>query len=283
MRDEVYTHGHHASVLRSHGSRTAADSCGYLLPHLRDDMQLLDVGCGPGSITADLARHLPRGRVVGLENVAAPLHESRRRANDLGGVDAAWSSAGDEPARVPPVFVTGDVYELPFADGSFDVVHAHQVLQHLVDPVSALREMARVCRPDGLVAVRDADYSAFALHPLTEGLALWQDLYHRLARSNRAEPDAGRRLRSWAVAAGLEDLTCSSSTWTYASPEDVSWWGDMWAERALESAFARQALDRGLATSGELQAISRSWHEWGRHPEAWLTVVHGEVLARPSA
>ena len=52
--DDRYTHGHHESVLRSHRWRTAANSCAYLLPHLRPDMSLLDVGCGPGTITADL-------------------------------------------------------------------------------------------------------------------------------------------------------------------------------------------------------------------------------------
>ena len=50
--------------------------------------------------------------------------------------------------------VTGDVHDLPFPSGSFDVVHAHQVLQHVADPVAALREMVRVCRPGGVVAVR---------------------------------------------------------------------------------------------------------------------------------
>ena len=50
-----YTHGHGAAVLASHSRRTAQDSAGYLLPHLRRGMDLLDVGCGPASVTADLA------------------------------------------------------------------------------------------------------------------------------------------------------------------------------------------------------------------------------------
>jgi Methyltransferase domain len=60
----TYTHGHSEPVLRSHRWRTAENSCAYLLPHLRADMTPLDVGCGPGSITADLA-----GRVASVVGV----------------------------------------------------------------------------------------------------------------------------------------------------------------------------------------------------------------------
>ena len=52
----TYTHGHAESVLRSHRARTAGNSAAYLLPLLRPTDRLLDVGSGPGTITADLAR-----------------------------------------------------------------------------------------------------------------------------------------------------------------------------------------------------------------------------------
>src|ERR687893_252687 len=73
-------------------------------------------------------------------------------------------------------------YELPFDDGAFDFVHAHQLLQHLSDPVAALREMRRVCRPGGVVAARDADYAAMTWFPASEGIDRWSSLYRRLAR-----------------------------------------------------------------------------------------------------
>ena len=63
----VYTHGHSESVLRSHRTRTAASSAAYLLPHLAHGQRLLDVGSGPGSITADLAVLVAPGEVVALE------------------------------------------------------------------------------------------------------------------------------------------------------------------------------------------------------------------------
>jgi len=183
MPDDVYTHGHAESVLRSHRWRTAENSAAYLLPHLDPSARVLDVGCGPGTITLDLARLVPYGAVTGMDRSA-------------GVISAALEAA--EEANLPNVeFAVGDVYALDYADASFDVVHAHQVLQHLSDPVAALREMRRVCRPGGIVAARDGDYAAFAWWPLVPELEDWLDLYRRVARSNEAEPDAGRRIKGW--------------------------------------------------------------------------------------
>src|SRR6188472_2086916 len=70
-RPDTYTHGHHESVLRSHEWRTAENSAAYLLPHLQPGMDLLDVGCGPGTITLDLARLVAPGHVVGVDAAGA--------------------------------------------------------------------------------------------------------------------------------------------------------------------------------------------------------------------
>ena len=138
----------------------------------------------------------------------------------------------------------GDVYALDAPDDTYDVVHAHQVLQHLADPVAALREMRRVCRPGGLVAVRDADYATMTWFPETAGLDDWLALYEALARRNGGEPDAGRRLKAWALEAGFEDVTASGSVWCYASPEDLAWWTGTWSERLTASSFATGARAR---------------------------------------
>lgn len=265
MPDDVYTHGHHESVLRSHVWRTAQNSAAYLLPSLRPGLDLLDVGCGPGTITADLAQLVAPGRVVGLDREPAPLVAARAEAVAHGVSNASYA--------------VGDVYALDFPDDSFDVVHAHQVLQHLTDPVAALRELARVTRPGGVVAVRDADYAAMTWHPSRPGLTRWLDLYRSVARSNRAEPDAGRRLKSWALAAGLTDLTSSTSTWCFAAPDELAWWSDLWADRVTQSALAEQAVARRLATSTELAELAEAWRSWGAEPDAWFSVLHGELLA----
>lgn len=266
MPKDIYSHGHHESVLRSHSWRTAANSAAYLLPHLAPGAALLDVGCGPGTITLDLARHVAPGRVVGVENVAAPLEVARANAH--------------ERADTTTEFVIGDVYALDFPDDSFDIVHAHQVLQHLTDPVLALREMRRVCRPGGILAARDADYAAMTWYPADERLDDWLALYEQVARGNHAEPDAARHLLAWAHAAGLDDVTCSAGTWCYASSQERQWWGGLWADRVTRSAFAEQAVARDLARLDQLEEIAEGWRAWAAHPDAWFAVVNGEILAR---
>ncbi|NKQ52820.1 methyltransferase domain-containing protein [Amycolatopsis sp. K13G38] len=261
---DVYTHGHGEVVVRSHAARTAAGSAAYLLPLLRPGMDLLDVGCGPGSITVDLAEAVAPGRVRGIEITAGPLADARRAAAERG---------------VTVDFAVDDAYRLSDPGDSYDVTHAHQVLQHLSDPVAALREMRRVTRPGGLVAVRDADYAAFTWWPADERLDAWLALYRAVAHGNDAEPDAGRRLLAWAHEAGFTDVTPSASVWCYARPEDRTRWGGMWAER-IHSSVGQMALERGLATAADLASISQAWRDWAAHPDGWLMIPHGELIAR---
>ncbi|MFY9806290.1 MAG: methyltransferase domain-containing protein [Pseudonocardiaceae bacterium] len=149
----VYAHGHHESVLRSHRWRTAVNSATYLLDWLVAGTDVLDVGCGPGTMTIDFACRAAPGRVVGVDRPEV-VDVARREAEGVGNVE----------------FCVGDVYRLPIADAIFDVVHAHQLLQHLGDPVAALVEMRRVCRPTGVVAARDSDYAATVWHPADPAL-----------------------------------------------------------------------------------------------------------------
>jgi SAM-dependent methyltransferase len=258
----TYTHGHHESVLRSHRWRTAANSAGYLLPHLEAGMTLLDVGAGPGTITADLA-HLVTN-VTALEHSDGALDHTRAGVGTAKNVD----------------FVVGDVHALEFPDSTFDVVHAHQVLQHVADPVTALAEMARVTRPGGIVAVRDSDYAAFTWFPQVPELDEWLALYRRIARMNGGEPDAGRRLMSWARAAGLTDVAPSASTWLFATPEDRAWWGGMWADRIIDSDIARAAVASGEALPTDLSRISRAWRNWAASTDGWFVILHGELICR---
>jgi ubiquinone/menaquinone biosynthesis C-methylase UbiE len=259
-----YTHGHHESVLRSHKWRTVDNSAAYLAPHLTYGVSVLDLGCGPGTITADIGRRVGSGRVLGIDASADVIDDARRNAGGGANVE----------------FAVGDLYALDVADGTFDIVHAHQVLQHVADPIGALRQMKRVCTPGGLVAARDSDYAAFRWYPDEPAIDRWLALYRTIARRNAGEPDAGRFLLSWAHAAGFEDVRPGASVWCFATPDDRAWWGGLWADRMTGSAIARQAVREGFATEDELGAIAEGWRRWAAHPDAWYAVLHGEILCR---
>ncbi|GAA1898611.1 methyltransferase domain-containing protein [Streptomyces durmitorensis] len=262
----VYTHGHHESVLRSHTWRTAANSAAYLVGSVKPHMRILDIGCGPGTITADLAELVPDGHVTGVDHAPGILDRARATAAERGLENVE--------------FAVADVHALDYPDDSFCVVHAHQVLQHVGDPVRALSEMRRVCAPGGIVAARDADYAAMTWYPNSPAMDGWLDLYRRVARANGGEPDAGRRLKSWALEAGFDDVTASASTWCYSSEEERAWWSGLWADRTVASDYAGRAVEGGHADAGELRSFAEAWREWGTRDDGWFAVLHGEVLCR---
>jgi len=265
--DEIYTHGHPDSVLRSHRWRTVENSATYVADRLTPGVEVLDVGCGPGTITVDMAGRVAPGRVLGLDPSADVIAAAT--------ADAAEAGAANLELRV------GDVYALDLPDDSFDVVHAHQVLQHLADPVAALREMRRVCRPGGVVAVRDVVYRSFTWYPVDPGLARWLEVYAAVHEANGGEPDAGSRLVAWGRAAGFSDLTPLASSWCYSTPDEVRWWSELWAERITATSLADRAVELGIATRADLDEIAAAWRRWAADDDAWFAVLHGELLARP--
>ncbi|MCL2022087.1 MAG: methyltransferase domain-containing protein [Betaproteobacteria bacterium] len=262
-----YTIGHERSTLAAHSARTAANSAAYLLPYLKPGMHILDIGCGPGTITLDLAALVAPGKVVGLENAETPLLAARAEA-------AARSDT-------TTVFQTGDALKLPFGNETFDVAHAHQVLQHLTDPVTALQEMIRVCKPGGWIAARDADYAAMSWYPELPGLERWRQTYRAAARANGAEPDAGRRLRAWARAAGIPNPQITASIWCYADTETCLRVGNGQADRCAGEIFSQQAKEQGLGAA-DIAEIVDAWRRWGYEPDAWFCMPHGELLAQIS-
>ena len=260
MAGERYTHGHHGSVISNHSLRSAANSAAFLLDRLGSDLDLLDVGCGPGSVTLDLADRVRSA--CGVDAAEEAIAHARKMAGD----------------RSDVIFQVADAYELPFADDSFDLVFAHQLLQHLADPVAALREAARVVRPGGLVAARDADYGTMVHAPHEPGIDRWLDLYDAVARRNGGEPNAGRMLVGWFAEAGFEEMSVSTSTWTYHTPAEVAEWSRLWVSRLLEARLGEAAVDYGLADRVELGDLAEGWRAWASSRHPFFAFLHGEVI-----
>src|SRR5713226_402172 len=211
LRHETYTHGHAPATVRQHAQRTAEEAAAFLLPELRAGMRLLDVGCGPGSITRGLAERVAPGEVVGLDLSRETLAAAR----------------GDAAARglVNLHYQEGSVYDLPFPDASFDVAYAHQVLQHLRERGAALREMLRVVRPGGLVAVRDVDWGTVAYWPRDPWIDRFVDVHQEAWRRNGGQPQMGRQLRALFNGAGIADVRITASVWCYATRGETTEWG----------------------------------------------------------
>ncbi|CDR88754.1 uncharacterized protein SPSC_05586 [Sporisorium scitamineum] len=277
----TYTQGYSEAVLRSHASRTAETSAAFLLPHLKSDAKILDIGCGPGTITTSLAKYVPEGSIVGTDYSAQVVAEAQKRLKQL-----ASEARTDAERKVAErcSFQVASVFELPYPDDSFDVVYCHQMLVHLPQPVNAFKEMRRVCKRGGLVAAREADCSATVLYPETETFRLWLDTATAIYRSIGAEPDAGRRLVSWALEAGYpagaEHITFSSSNQAYGGQPQAKFWGQMWTDRISAESWKKQALETGKVTEAQIEQMAQDYLKWSDRPDGVFVMVCGEVLLR---
>ena len=173
MLKSSYTQGYDENVLKSHQSRTAEANADYLLPHVKANHQILDIGCGPGTITASFVKYVPEGRVVGVDISDKVLEQARKEA-------ASQKIDGNLE------FHTGSAHVLPFEDESFDIVHCHALLVHLPNALAAVKEMRRVCKQGGYVAAREPDWETMVVHPFSEPVQRWKLIQAQLKRQEGA-------------------------------------------------------------------------------------------------
>jgi ubiquinone/menaquinone biosynthesis C-methylase UbiE len=262
---ETYQHGHHPAVVANHAKRTAETDAGFFVPLLKPGMSLLDVGCGPGSITMGLARLVAPGATIGIDASKSVIEMARSAARDRGATNIE--------------FEVGNIYEPRFAAESFQAVFAHQVLQHLRRPVYALSQIRALLKPGGVVGVREVDWGTTSFFPDNAGMRRFLDLYYELGRRNGGEPNAGRYLRRWFREAGFVETRVTTSTVSYTDAAATREWGDTYADRTLNSNIAAKALEYGIATQSDLETMAAGWRAWGREEDAIFCFSHVEVVA----
>jgi SAM-dependent methyltransferase len=159
---------------------------------IKPGMACLDVGCGGGDVTLELADLVgSKGRVVGWDIDETKLELARR--------EAVERQQGNVEFRL---------FDISESDGApeFDVVYARFLLTHLGDPVGALARMLRVLQPNGLVILEDIDCTGFFCHPYSAAFWRFIELYTQTAQRRGGDPNIGPRLPGMLLEAGVEEV-----------------------------------------------------------------------------
>lgn len=238
--------------------RSAEKQAAFLLPHLQPGMNLLDCGCGPGSITIGLAKAVAPGAVVGVDIDPGEVERARQLAAEQGIANVQ--------------FETGTVYALPFADASFDAAFSNALLDHLSDPVAALREMRRVLKEDGVLGVRTADRDGYLLAPADPLLKKFQEWGEKRKNAQGVSVRIGKNIRAMLREAGFARTEASASYDCYGSADEVRGLVESGvAGLQAELRRSRSAADGG-PDRAELEAVIAAHRAWGESPDAFFAM-----------
>ena len=247
-------------------ARTAAVQAKFLLDHLRPGFRVLDAGCGAGAITMGMAKAVAPGEVIGIDREASQ-------------VDAAIAAAHRRGTR-GVTFQVADVYSLPFGDNSFDALFSNAVLEHLSEPLRALREFRRVLRTDGIVGIRNADGSGNLLHPDMPLLRETFEAGRAYRRRAGGDYTLGSRTKELLLEAGFTVVEVSASYETDSTRETIHRWAEMAAAMCKAGPFADGLVAAGLMARDRLARAAQAWLDWAEMPNAFQARAWVEGLGR---
>lgn len=258
-RADVYTIGYSERLRNLMARRTASACASFLLPHLRPGMALLDCGCGPGSITLDLAEAVAPGAVIGIDREPTQIAAARELAAERGLTNVSFEVA--------------DLNDLPFANSTFDAVFSHAVLVYLRQPLNALRSIRRILKPDGLVGLADPDFGARIWSPSTHLFEQFQSLFSRVLEYNGASLYYARNQRQLLLEAGFARSESYTFSLTFGNAEATKISAASWEECARSQAFREVAIGQGWIDEASLEDMCAELRTWGDRPDAFNALL----------
>lgn len=261
---EQYTMGYGRAATNIMAMRTAEGHAAFFLSRLKRGMNLLDCGCGPGTITLGFAQAVSPGWVIGTEIEATQVALARETA-----VQKNVSNVRFEVA---------DIYQLPFEDASFDAVFISAVLGNLREPVRGLREAHRVLKPGGVIGVKEFDHGGDIIHPTNGWLEKYAELYLRLRRENGHDPESGRKIGTFLIDAGFGNLEMTAIYESFGTAVGAA----VFAEASiglLVDGWGDVFESRGWATKTEIEEMSEAWKTFAATPGAIFAATWCEAIA----
>ncbi|PTB61865.1 S-adenosyl-L-methionine-dependent methyltransferase [Trichoderma citrinoviride] len=273
-----YARGHSDYTIATHLRRKAETDAAFLLPYIKLTDHILDVGCGPGTITTSLAKYAPQGTTIGVDISPDVLQKAKTLADESGVPSQGPGSVSFEEGNV--------VDGLPYPDNTFDVVFSSQVIGHLPPPdmpLRALAEMRRVLKPGGILATRDGMGHHF--YPQSLDLdRLWGENQLRASRRGAPETDPTATmmpalLRRAGFDADGGKVRVGASASVFSEPEArqrLAWRADGQLQKG--DPFYQTWVDAGISEE-EIQQTLDAIRKWAETEDAWLVILQSEMLA----
>ena len=255
-------YGPAATALMS--TRNAQSHAGFFLPHLKAGMNVLECGCGPGTVTIGFAELVAPGQVVGTDIEASQVALARENASrhSLSNIR----------------FEVADVYELPFPAASFDAVFASAVLGNLRDPVQALGELHRVLKPGGVIGLKEFDHGGDIAYPPEPAMSQYEELYRRLRREYGHDPEGGRKIGALLFDAGFRGVQMTASYESLSGQETLRGAARVFIG-LLNEGWSEAFQSRGWATVEDIEAMKEAWLRFAESPGALFASTWCEAVA----
>ena len=254
------------ALLEFFSHRHAATHASFFIGYLRPGMDVLDCGCGPGSITLDLANLVSPGRAVGI---------------DIESSHIAWAKGIQSERKVANIdFQVADLNHLPFADGTFDAAFAHGVVEYFKNPVHAFGEIRRVLKDNGVFGARHGDWGEFLFATKNKYAKKAMSIFVQMMKKNGGNPQFGRHQSSCLLEAGFHRIVSSASydcwTPTLKGARDV---GAFMKAYFMSKEFVIPALKYKVADRKTLSKIQSAFDNWGIDENIFAAEAWGEAVA----
>lgn len=256
---EQYSGGYAKHTLNEFLKRSLDKEGAFIKNYIQTGQTVLDVGCGPGSLSLQITDKVgPQGFVhaVDVHSEQFPTHHAENIH-----------------------FHQASIYELPFAAETFDVILAHAVLYHLPDQHTALIELKRILKPSGLLGIRDAEFGGDVCFPEVKDLDFAWNVVEACFNEAGSDIYFGRKQSSSLLEAGFEvialsasyDIFCDSAGY---SPKGFAlFWHDYIQRHGANAGFSRNEVERAQT------AVTL----WGGQNNAYYGRTRCEAVARKPA